>query len=507
MAEGDILIKDIVAANPWISGFNLRDDQILDYLDLVTQVTFGFIDLKEFESSSRVILKGFKEEDIKNLMLVTAINRFWAVKEKIKGIEEFIVSLGGKLPEEKKKESEISAPLNVSKPNFAFDEEDEEEVKNINMPENKTPSPATYDEASELIIKQFNFTDPDEVINKRLKNIIISRLRDARDDMETFEVLQKGRKVGGMEFNLDLSRQLMKLIKENDRHNYLETPSAPATPRISFPSYNSGKNKGLIDLKEVAKEELNKRIVREPIKLAGLEELIKKEAASEVSYQPLTAPVKPKMEAPKVKLEMGEEDGLPVIRMPDDLMIKPKVMPLSKPEAKEAEKEKKIENISVNQVKKPDIKKDEEPLPPLQPAPFVGQVKSLPPRTSPAGASRKPTLDDVKFVKNLYGPIEEMAYMTLIDFRRLGASIDERISKIEERIKLLESESYTKRIQAIEAWNKNEVNRFYRLLGQASMSEGRSIKEIVEARQKEGKPTLSLEEFEAVMDLNRKLRF
>jgi hypothetical protein len=39
------------------------------------------------------------------------------------------------------------------------------------------------------------------------------------------------------------------------------------------------------------------------------------------------------------------------------------------------------------------------------------------------------------------------------------------------------------------------------------MSEGKPIEEIIRTRLFAGKPTLSLDEFEAVMELNRQLRF
>jgi hypothetical protein len=103
--------------------------------------------------------------------------------------------------------------------------------------------------------------------------------------------------------------------------------------------------------------------------------------------------------------------------------------------------------------------------------------------------------------------VEELENMTLIDFRRLAAGPKAATGKIKEKIGLLEKDGLEKKISGIAAWQKNEISRFYRLLGQASMTEGKSIETVIKERLISGRPTLSLDEFEAVMELNKQLRY
>jgi len=45
------------------------------------------------------------------------------------------------------------------------------------------------------------------------------------------------------------------------------------------------------------------------------------------------------------------------------------------------------------------------------------------------------------------------------------------------------------------------------LLGQESMRQERGIDDIINERMQDGKPTLSIEEFNSVMELNKDLRY
>jgi len=190
--------------------------------------------------------------------------------------------------------------------------------------------------------------------------------------------------------------------------------------------------------------------------------------------------------------------------MPDDLMIKPQdnSVALEKklgltPLAGEKKLPPPVQDVKIKSAK--DL-----PLP--QPQPFVAPKAAAGTTFTPRPSGR-PNLDDVKFSKKLMGPIEELGSMTLIDFRRLAPDATAATAKISEKIKLLEKEYFGKKIEGIDAWNKNEVSKFYRLLGQTAMAEGKSVDAVVQERLTAGKPTLSMDEFNAVMELNRTLRY
>lgn len=115
-------------------------------------------------------------------------------------------------------------------------------------------------------------------------------------------------------------------------------------------------------------------------------------------------------------------------------------------------------------------------------------------------------LDDVKFVPKVMGPLEELQYLDVLNFRRLGASPQERTTKIFNKVKLLEKEGYGKMIEAITAWKKSPVNRLYLRNIQLAISKGETVKGFVD-NNREGGNNLSFEEVEAIINLNSRLTF
>lgn len=107
----------------------------------------------------------------------------------------------------------------------------------------------------------------------------------------------------------------------------------------------------------------------------------------------------------------------------------------------------------------------------------------------------------------LMGAIEELESFDLVGFRRLGDTAEERIQKIFDKINLLEEESYTKKAQGITAWRASEVYRLYLKLGTESMVVGQEIANFITEQANKNKDVLTIEEFSAISDLNKQLRF
>ncbi len=114
---------------------------------------------------------------------------------------------------------------------------------------------------------------------------------------------------------------------------------------------------------------------------------------------------------------------------------------------------------------------------------------------------------DVKYVPKLVGPIEELKEMDLINFRRLSPNPVDAAMKIKEKINFLEDDGYDKKLEGIKAWRQSPLNKLYLQIGQESISRGKDIGTIIYERQKAGKEYLTQEEFVAIMDLNKELRF
>lgn len=125
----------------------------------------------------------------------------------------------------------------------------------------------------------------------------------------------------------------------------------------------------------------------------------------------------------------------------------------------------------------------------------------------PQDIKKKPRIVDIKTPPRPLGPVEEIKSLNLTDFRRLATTPQEAVHKIKEKIELLEEESFTEKANGIQAWKQSEIYQLYLDIGNESMNKGKSVKEVIASRTMEGRSYLSEEEFEAVGDLNKELRF
>src|SRR3990167_2270473 len=108
-----------------------------------------------------------------------------------------------------------------------------------------------------------------------------------------------------------------------------------------------------------------------------------------------------------------------------------------------------------------------------------------------------------RYDSKLTDPIEELERMTHENFKQLDPDPQKACEKIEEKIQLVEEErSFGGRVQGIKGWQKSEPYRMYLDMGRDSMILGTPIPDLVAKRINEGKPSLSVDEFNAIMRLN-----
>lgn len=129
----------------------------------------------------------------------------------------------------------------------------------------------------------------------------------------------------------------------------------------------------------------------------------------------------------------------------------------------------------------------------------------------------KVRMDDIKYVPlptnvrsemQTMTPIDELRIMDLTTFRRMGQQDPFRsASKVKDKIKLLEEENYNKKTEGIKAWRSSPVNQLYLEIGEKSISENKPVDVIMAERKFSGQAFLTNLEFEAIMDLNKELRF
>lgn len=158
------------------------------------------------------------------------------------------------------------------------------------------------------------------------------------------------------------------------------------------------------------------------------------------------------------------------------------------------------------------------PPPPVirQPEPALEPIKDADslPRVQRRPAHEDTTLQVIQDVTRsnssrakLVGRVEELAGMDLATFRMLDANPRIRAGKILGKIQNLQSESFIRKSQGIDAWRGSETYKLYLELGQKSLESNRDMAQVIAETGASGMPTLTLEEFEAISDLNRALRF
>jgi hypothetical protein len=510
-------ITEIKQINPWLDLFDLTDEEIKSVSLLISRVILGSDDLDTFYSKLTDTLKR-DDENIKKIFLTIAKNKLLPLGDKVGDVEGFIGSLGGSLPDLPK---ESPKPLLEDRPkslenNIASDEhsvslsyskEDDEEIqKIISSGANNSANPRNYNELADAIVSELGYNLEDEVLMKRLKNIIVFRLKDVRDELETMEILQKSKKTGGLEMSEAEATKTVAIATDKIKQGLVapevDITDGPSSGEIiSFPAKQPFRSRRISLADKQAKSRPAESVQEE---ISDIVEAVQPAETVNVPQKPDVSQV----ELPQI----SEEDGLPVIQSPqgDDLMIPPKN--LNKPVRSQLLSETRPKNVQ------PVKKEYQKPVAPARPdsiAPVQKPVAPKPfpqPRSAPVSPPKpqkknRPSLDGVKVGSSLVGPVEELGTMTLIHFRRLGQTPYEAIAKVKEKIGLLEKESYASKLAGIDAWHKNEVTRFYRLLGQESMSQGRSVEDIISERLAQNKPTLSTEEFNSITEINRQLRY
>lgn len=148
-----------------------------------------------------------------------------------------------------------------------------------------------------------------------------------------------------------------------------------------------------------------------------------------------------------------------------------------------------------------------EPSLPLVKRETEGVKAPLPPaEVAIAAPAPRPTMQDAVYTPRLLGPIEELKSLTFEEFRRLARDPKEAVRRIQDKIRLLEEEDYTQRAAAIAAWRGSAPVKKYLGITRVMFEQGIGPEAAVAAQGKEP-DALTLEEYNAIMDLQNSLRY
>ena len=116
-------------------------------------------------------------------------------------------------------------------------------------------------------------------------------------------------------------------------------------------------------------------------------------------------------------------------------------------------------------------------------------------------------MTDIKVPPKVMGPVDELANLSVVELRRLGSTAQAATEKIKAKIDILEAESLLKRSEGIKGWQNSPVNQLYLQLGQEALNTGRQVEDVIQQRTLSQQPVLTKQEFDAIADLNKRLRY
>ena len=323
----------------------------------------------------------------------------------------------------------------------------------VKLPEYIPPEPPIRNEdlkrVTEEILEEADLKLEDLGLHNRLKNLVVSRLKDVRNKIETLETLKRPVGIGGLGFDERTAERVIKIIERR-------------IITLGDELRSSAQEKSELEL------ELNKLIKELNNTQFGGGTVRRAEGRKPALSLPKVAPRK-EVEAQKTQVKKLEPE---MSFEADKILAKAEFRP-----------EQNVERRPQKEMIRQSVLKPAEP--------------------------RRPEMikQKQKITTKLTGPVEEIRDLTIEDFRKLDLDPQKAAENIYNKMILLEKDSFTKKMAGIVGWRQSQIFKNYVEIGNESMEGKKSVEEIIAERQAAGKPTLSIEEFEAVMDLNQKLRF
>jgi len=394
------------------------------------------------------------------------------------------------------------------------------------------------------LIKEAGLTFSGDALNFRFKNIILTYFKGIRTRIDTRATLAKEFSLGGVNLG---TAEIDRVFRISDQrlkeHNFLLiTPPKPLKQldKIILQSEHIGEEYDL--KKSLAAKKTEDRLIS-PAAADLKHKLAATQSFLDTSHE-LKAPQElEEIAAPRVNLAISqplikkqaasdhEKNGQEKLASSPASIINNRPLPPSP--VYSANKPAQVNNpntvknpitpiipkISITPITPTPSVISKIPVTPVIPktpaAPVISKVSAAPvvQKKSPA-AVRTTTvpgsgfgMHDIKPMPKVMGPLEELRFLDLVNFRRLGKTPEESILKILSKIKLLEKDGYDRLVAGVKAWRQSPVNRLYLRLGQEAVIKGKSFKEIVEAHLQTSSDNLNMKEIEAIVSLNSKLIF
>ncbi|MBM3204439.1 hypothetical protein FJZ48_00445 [Candidatus Uhrbacteria bacterium] len=293
---------------------------------------------------------------------------------------------------------------------------DEEEVK-ATAASGPTGERMMIDEVVEQTMQQIALPQLEEYIQKRLRNVISTRLRDVRSAIQTKSILEREAKVGGVELSAEQVERVASIIEQ---------------------MYTGHR----IPIEEEEKKRIDETLAAQQTKV---EERKKRESEEHAKWF---------------------QEKIQQVR-PEELLRK-------QFEAAKA--------MAMN------------------PAAVPPQATNVPPP--------KPlNVDTIQAPVKLVGLGEELAGITLAEFRRLSKDPNQAIEKLRQKFETLKNESFDRWTEGIEAWRQSPLQKQYLTLVAQSFAAGKPVAELVVEKRAKDPSLPTPEELSAIIKLNSEIQF
>jgi RNAse (barnase) inhibitor barstar len=333
----------------------------------------------------------------------------------------------------------------------------------------------------QIIVDEFskgiNFSFNDPIVKKRYDDAILSWLRDVRKDADLKEVLTRSTKIGGVGMDENTYNKLAVLLVQKKQQIAQENINMPQI--VNAYESKQGGNSDVIE----SEIDVESKVKRPTLQTSDTQDIHINQLLQErgIGFGELAS-------KEKIKRELGDTERVPevsgdfakeIIEEEEFLQSKPEIaQKFTKPAAQLLQRE--------------EIR---------QPAPKVEIKQPIIRRTD---TQNRPKMEDVRMESStkLYGPIEELGALSIMDFRRLSKDPAEAALKIIGKLDLLEDESLIKRMQGVKALKSSPLYKTYAEIMNQAMASGKSIETTVNE-----KNIITLPEFKAIMGLNQNLKY
>lgn len=208
-----------------------------------------------------------------------------------------------------------------------------------------------------------------------------------------------------------------------------------------------------------------------------------------------------------------------VIKVFNDLLPQEQKAPREKEEAQEKKPKKTRTDISfapqkrpivpVSEMSVPESSKPEmkDPTPKSRPrmesaqaAPKPPKVPSIP-KVEPAPKETKPEQKSFSFQS-----LADLENLDIVSLREANVDMNTFVSRIKEEIGKVYDRSPESKSHIIDLWRKSSLYELYMEMGEQAMQEKKSLQDIVDMRESQGKKTLTKYEFDLIADLSKSIQ-